>query len=87
MKKIAITLAIVLGMTICASAQYFGNKGDGLFPKTGGAETGGSGGEGGETEFSGDEDPSSNDGSVGSGALLLVGFGAAYAMAKRNRKE
>ena len=85
MKKIAITLAIVLGMTICASAQYFGNKGDGLFPKTGGAETGGSVGEGGETEISGEEDPCG--GSVGSGALLLVGFGAAYAMAKRNRKE
>ena len=83
MKRIAITLAIVLGIAIGASAQ---NRG--LF---------GMGPEHGESYDSYDRTtngglmlPSSHGTNtdqeatpIGSGALLLIGFGAAYAMKKR----
>lgn len=85
MKRIAITLAIVLGITLGASAQ---NRG--LF---------GMGPEHGESYDSYDRTtngglmlPSSHgtsqdqDAPLGSGALLLISFGAAYAM-KKNRKK
>ena len=92
MKKLVLTVAIVLGMTFGASAQYFGNsqpQGGGLFGR-------------GETPDYGNDRTNANlpllpnhgasgnqDASVplGSGALLLVGFGAAYALAKKSRKE
>ena len=82
MKKLALTIAIVLGMGIGAYAQgglfKYGDSNDqqskGLtrdgFPSLPGhGETG--------------NQPGSP---LGSGALLLIGFGAAYAAAKR-RKE
>ena len=85
MKRIAITFAIVLGITLGASAQ---NRG--LF---------GMGPEHGESYDSYDRTtngglmlPSSHgtsqdqDAPLGSGALLLISFGAAYAM-KKNRKK
>lgn len=83
MKKLALSLAIVLGMTVCASAQggFFG-KGPstedagsrGGFPgMPGHGETGNQDGQGQQTPLAG-------------GALLLIGFGAAYAMKKRNEK-
>ncbi|MCQ2319725.1 MAG: hypothetical protein MJZ91_00145 [Bacteroidales bacterium] len=90
MKKLVLTIAIVLGMTFGASAQYFGNsqpQGGGLFGR-------------GETPDYGNDRTANNlpllpnhgetgnqDAPLGSGALLLIGFGAAYAMAKKNRKE
>ena len=93
MKKLVLTVAIVLGMTVGATAQQFSNNGQtnggGLFGR-------------GETPDYGNDRTNTNlpllpnhgasgnqDASVplGSGALLLVGFGAAYAMAKKNRKE
>lgn len=89
MKKTFLTIAIVLGMTIGAFAQ----QGGGLFgmgPQRNSYEnqyeetrTGGLlslPGSHGETE----DQPT--DAPLGSGALLLIGFGAAYALKKRNEK-
>ena len=87
MKKAIITLAIVLGMTLGASAQW----GGGLFQR--GAVT--------DEEFygAGYDYQTRTDGllnlpgqhgttddvqaPLGGGVLLLIGFGAAYAMKKR----
>ena len=91
MKKIALAITIVLGMTIGASAQYFGENGQsnggGLFGY--GATRDADNGDGvsapllpghGQTTNQNAETP------LGSGALLLVGFGAAYALSKRSKK-
>ena len=89
MKKLVLTVAVVLGITFGASAQYFGDnepqqKGGGLFGygQTRDGEQGGTSTPllpiHGQTE--------NQDAPLGSGALLLIGFGAAYAAAKR-RKE
>ncbi|MBO7083124.1 MAG: hypothetical protein J6W30_04695 [Bacteroidales bacterium] len=85
MKRIALTLAIVLGITLGASAQY-----KGLFDR--GPEAGYQNdsynreGEGGilslPTSHGMDGDQESP---LGSGALLLIGFGAAYALRKKDR--
>ena len=79
MKKLVLTIAIVLGMGIAASAQGglfkygeqedFGMTRDGVLPGLPGhGETG------------------NQDAPLGGGALLLIGFGAAYALKKRNEK-
>ena len=91
MKKLVLTIAVVLGMTLGASAQYFANndaqpnQGGGLFGRgetpqydNGGVSTPMLPGHGQNTNQ--DATP------LGSGALLLIGFGAAYAASKR-RKE
>lgn len=89
MKKSILTLAIVLGMTLGASAQW----GGGLFQRGAVSDedfygaaygyqdrtTGGLlnlPGSHGETD-------DQNGAPLGSGALLLIGFGVAYAMKKR----
>lgn len=103
MKKIVLTVAIVLGMTMGASAQVFGNEnpysgglfgGGGLFgrgvsPEEGGVDAGlfeqstlGLPDHGEETN----QPASQEEAPLGGGAMLLIGFGAAYAMAKK-RKE
>ena len=90
MKKLVLTIAVVLGMTIGASAQYFCDNGQaqggGLFSR-------------GETPNYADGDEqqmpllpahgqnTNQNAPLGGGALLLIGFGAAYAMSKKNRKE
>ena len=93
MKKLVLTIAIVLGMTFGASAQYFEN-GNNNGPRQGGGVFGfGATPDYGATN--GTSSPmlpdhgltNNQDAPLGSGALLLVGFGAAYAMAKKNRKE
>ena len=78
-------------MTIGASAQYFGDNGQpnggGLFGRgeTRDADNGGNvsapllPGHG-QTTNQNAETP------LGSGALLLIGFGAAYALSKRSKK-
>ena len=90
MKKLVLTIAVVLGMTLGASAQFFGdngqpNQGGGLFGRGDTPHYEGEGGSGtpllplhGQT--------GNQDAPLGSGALLLIGFGAAYAASKR-RKE
>ena len=91
MKKLVLTIAIVLGMTFAASAQYFGDNGQpqggGLFgrgetPETSMNTLGGSG-----TPLLPIHGQNENqDAPLGGGALLLIGMGAAYAMAKKERK-
>ena len=80
MKKLVLTIAIVLGLGISAFAQ------GGLFGK---GETSGSSRDEGTSLIgkgpglpghgSGDDGPAP----LGSGALLLIGLGAAYALKKR----
>ena len=87
MKKTFLTIAIVLGMAIGASAQnrglfdmgpespYFGTdenpRSTGLFLPTNHGEP---------TDIPGDGAP------LGTGIAMLVSLGAAYAMTKRNKK-
>jgi hypothetical protein len=100
MKKLALTFAIVLGISMCSFAQL----GGGLFQygevsdeeyyygtawyalnqnyefqnqKVGGLFAPG-------IPVHGQDD--NMDAPLGSGALLLIGFGAAYALKKRNKK-
>ena len=90
MKKLVLTIVIVLGMTIGASAQYFGDDGQpnggGLFGRgeTRDADNGGSV----STPLLPGHGLNTNQDAapLGSGALLLIGFGAAYAMSKRSKK-
>ena len=82
MKKFVLTIAIVLGLSIGAFAQggLFGkgetsgssrDEGSSLIGKEGPGMPGGHG--------NGGDSPAP----LGSGALLLIGFGAAYALKKR----
>ena len=88
MKKTILTIAIVLGMTIGAFAQ----EGGGLFGRgpmhesdsyESSYRTSSSlmlpTSHGTNTDQSGDSAP------LGTGALLLIGFGAAYALKKKNK--
>ena len=92
MKKLVLTLAIVLGMTFGASAQYFGDngkpQGGGLFGRgTTPENPDHAQGDNGATPLLPIHGQEGNqDAPIGSGALLLIGFGAAYAMVKKNRK-
>ena len=86
MKRIAITLAIVLGIAVGASAQ---NRG--LFGR--GPEHGESYDSYDRTTNGGLMLPTSHGTNtdqeaapLGGGALLLIGFGAAYAMKKRKKQ-
>lgn len=85
MKKSILILSLVLGLTIGATAQ----EGSGLF-KRGDAqeESNGLGNRGDGTKGPGLPDHGENTDQpapLGSGALLLIGFGAAYAMSKKNK--
>ena len=89
MKKLVLTIAVVLGMTLGASAQHFSDNGQpqggGLFGRGNTTEYDGEGGSGTPLlPLHGQDD--NQDAPLGSGALLLIGFGAAYAASKR-RKE
>lgn len=83
MKKSILILSLVLGLTIGATAQ----EGSGLF-KRGETqeESSGFGHRGGNTPgLPGHGHDDDQPAPLGSGALLLIGFGAAYAMSKRNK--
>ena len=84
MKKLTLTLAILLGLAVCGHAQK------GLFDR--GFET-----QDGNTETTGSkpllpsihnsgDDMDANQGPIGSGMFVLAGLGAAYLVGKR-RKE
>ena len=78
MKKLVLTIAIVLGMTFGASAQYFGDNGQ---PQGGGLF-----GRGATPLLPIHGQNDNQNAPLGGGALLLIGMGAAYAMVKKNRK-
>ena len=90
MKKLVLTAAIVLGFTMGSFAQYFQSNinGGGLM---GYGESQQQNRESTTTLFAprhnqtGNQD--ANQVPVGGGALLLIGFGAAYAMSKKNKKD
>ena len=99
MKKQIMTIALVLGLCMTALAQQAGG---GLFkrgkigqsgydrnspywdpfflPEHGGILNG-------DADFNPGEDPNDPPAPLGGGALLLVGFGAAYAMTKRKKEN
>ena len=91
MKKLVITIAIILGMTLTASAQYFGDNGQ---PQGGGLFGRGATPENSLNTQGGSGTPllpihgqgTNQDAPIGSGTLLLIGFGAAYAMTKKSKK-
>ena len=94
MKKLVLTIAVVLGMTLGASAQYFANndaqpnQGGGLFGRGMVSDEifYGAAGTNGLPLLPFHNLEGDQDAPLGSGALLLIGFGAAYAASKR-RKE
>ena len=88
MKKLVLTFAIVLGMTLCATAQ----DGAGIFKRGHFTEQ--------DRTNGGDQDPKpllpqghgletdqDATGPVGTGLALLAGFGAAYLIGKKRREE
>lgn len=89
MKKTVLTIAIVLGMALGASAQYFSDNGQsnggGLFGY-GATRDADNGGNTAAPLLPGHGQTTNQDAPLGSGALLLVGFGAAYALSKRSKK-
>ena len=103
MKKLVLTTAIILGFAMGSNAQQNANSGlfgrgggmtkddeAGLYLPGDGSHGIGGNADGTDTYF---DDTEYNWQShlpvtpLGSGALLLMGFGAAYAMAKRNKKD
>ena len=87
MKKLALTIAIVLGMTIGAYAEY----GGGLFKRgyVSDEEYYGAGTRNG-LPFLPNHNGNDNqdaDGPLGSGIAMLLGLGAAYLVGKKRREE
>lgn len=85
MKKVILTVCLFLGMTMGAIAQ----TGGGLFQR--GNTPDNASGDGGNSPMLPAHGQSTNqsangDVPLGGGALLLVGFGAAYALAKKKEK-
>ena len=91
MKKLVLTIAIVLGMTFSASAQYFGDNGQpqggGLFGR--GATPEGSanaqGGNGATPLLPTHGQDGNQDAPLGGGFLLLIGMGATYVVTQKGR--
>ena len=92
MKKLTISLAIILGMTMTSFAQDGGmfhradnakNGGDGyaLYENKGDSKPGGFPG------FPGHGETGDGDAPLGSGIVLLASLGAAYMVAKKRREE
>ena len=81
MKKVILTLAIVLGLGMASFAEN-----GGLFGR-GEAESAGFIREGGNPALPGEHDlPGNQPAPVGSGIAMLIGFGAAYAFAKKREE-
>ena len=95
MKKLTLTIAIILGMTMSSIAN------DGLFNRANNAQNGASGysffsgsrlGDEGEGVFSMPGLPGHGEGTdqpapLGSGIAVLMGLGAAYMVSKKRREE
>ena len=89
MKKLALSLAIVLGMSFGAMAQgglfQYGDVNEGYETNRGfGLREGGIPGMPGDGHGAGTDQGATTP--LAGGALLLIGFGAAYALKKRNEK-
>ena len=84
MKKLALTFAIIIGMSLGAFAQEGGLFGLGKNRESADLREGGN-----NNSFLNLPDAHGETGDVqaplGSGALLLIGFGAAYALKKRRK--
>ena len=97
MKKLFLTAAIILGFVIGSYAQeYYQDMGGGLF-QLGGTNDKMTRNDGTglflpghnnfTTHWNGNEQGYDEPAPLGGGALLLVGFGAAYALSKRKKAE
>jgi hypothetical protein len=93
MKKLVLTAAIILGFVMGSNAQgLFQNQktNGGLFNRGAVSDTKGEDagiwlpGHNIIGNADAEEEPSAP---LGGGAMLLIGFGAAYAMSKRNKKD
>lgn len=78
MKKVILTLAIILGLCMASYSQN-----GGLFGRGNETEQNTKGGLPG---LPGHGETGNQPSPIGMGSALLIGFGAAYAMYKRNRK-
>ena len=86
MKKLALTIVIVLGLCMTSFAE--GNQGGGLFQRGASKEMNNRDGDSPMLPGLPMHNQSTNqDAPLGSGALLLLGFGAAYALKKRKESE
>ncbi len=82
MKKLALSFAIILGMTIGVSAQNTG----GLFHRGATPDYDNAGSEINQPALPRHGQSTNQDGApLGSGAMLLIGFGAAYALSKKKK--
>ena len=89
MKKLILTLAVVLGISLSVNAQYFENGG-GLFELGAisdeeyyGAGSFREDGLFGMPDLPIHNQPGNHDAPLGSGLIVLAGLGAAYALKKR----
>lgn len=86
MKKTLLTIAIVLGMTLGAVAQKQGGGLFGMGDQRGYmTEQEDRNGEGLLLGLPGSHGSTEDQSPLGTGALLLIGFGAAYALKKRQK--
>ena len=85
MKKLALTIAIVLGLGITTFAE----NGGGLFQRGGTASqnTEALGIRDGNPGLPGHGEDDNQNAPLGSGVVALLGFGAAYAMSKRKKEN
>ena len=88
MKKTVFTIAIILGLGLGAFAQGGGLFGKGPDPQSERSNTR-ENGNGGLINLPGAHNQTSDSDAttpIGGGALLLIGFGAAYALKKKDEK-
>ena len=88
MKKLALTIAVVLGLSLTTFAN---NNDGGLFQRGASEPTSGLYGDRGlRTGFPGLPDhgqPGNQDAPLGSGVAVLLGLGAAYLVAKKRNED
>ena len=86
MKKLALTIAIVLGLTLTT----FANSNDGGLFQRGASESASEyfgNREGGTPIIPGHDQPGNQNAPLGSGVAVLLSLGAAYMVAKKHREE
>lgn len=88
MKKVILTVCLFLGMTMGAFAQQDGGGlfGKGTTPQNDFGNRDAGNGPMLPVHGESTNQPANGDVPLGGGALLLVGFGAAYALAKKKEK-